>query len=69
MTFAEFKNSIRVQEIIETLKGNGVEVNDKIIEKAHDKFTEYENLQHGEELTDSEGYDLINLCFERALSQ
>ena len=67
MTFTEFKNSIRVQEVVENLKNNGVEVNDKIIEKAHDKFTEYENLLNGEELTDSEGYELINLCFERAL--
>ena len=67
MTFTEFKNSIRAQEVIENLKNNGVEVNDKIIEKAHDKFTEYENLLNGEELTDSEGYELINLCFERAL--
>lgn len=68
MTFTEFKNSIRVQEVIETLKSNGVDVTERIIEKAHDKFTEYENLQHGEELTDSDGYELVNLCFERALN-
>lgn len=67
MTFAEFKNSIRVQEVIENLKNNGVDVTERVIERAHDKFTEYEQLQNGEELTDSEGYELVNLCFERSL--